>query len=219
MSGLYPSTVHVNYNGNARFPDGVPVISRLFADAGYRCGLAGKLHLASAEHRVEKRTDDGYSFWRYSHAPHWGVTDGNDYARWVADQGEDLARLLNDARGFPARVHHSTWCTEMALEFLSGKGGAPWFLTVNYFYPHPPFNPPREYRGRYDADAMPAPLFRDTDLQARHGTPRPHANPGAPPVADRRGVGRLDGDDRNLVSPSPIAGCMLCYVEAVRLRP
>ena len=80
MSGLYPSTVHVNYNGNDRFPDGVPVISRLFADAGYRCGLAGKLHLASAEHRVEKRADDGYSFWRYSHSPHWGVTDGNDYA-------------------------------------------------------------------------------------------------------------------------------------------
>ena len=165
MSGLYASTVHVNYNGNDRFPDDVPVVSRLFADAGYRCGLAGKLHLASAEHQVEKRADDGYSFWRYSHSPHWGVTDGNDYARWVADQGEDLAALLQDARGFPSRVHHSTWCTEMALEFLAGQGGEPWFLTVNYFYPHPPFNPPREYRGRYDPDAMPAPLFREADLE------------------------------------------------------
>ena len=165
MSGLYASTVHVNYNGNDRFPEDVPVVSRLFADAGYRCGLAGKLHLASAEHQVEKRADDGYSFWRYSHSPHWGVTDGNDYARWVADQGEDLAALLNDSRGFPSRVHHSTWCTEMALEFLAGQGAEPWFLTVNYFYPHPPFNPPREYRGRYDPDAMPAPLFREADLE------------------------------------------------------
>ena len=114
---------------------------------------------------MEKRADDGYSFWRYSHSPHWGVTDGNDYARWVADQGEDLAALLNDSRGFPSRVHHSTWCTEMALEFLAGQGAEPWFLTVNYFYPHPPFNPPREYRGRYDPDAMPAPLFREADLE------------------------------------------------------
>ena len=56
MSGLYASTVHVNYNGNDRFPEDVPVVSRLFADAGYRCGLAGKLHLASTEHQVEKRS-------------------------------------------------------------------------------------------------------------------------------------------------------------------
>ena len=35
---------------------------------------------------------------------------------------------------------------------------------MNIYDPHPPFNPPQEYRDRYDPAAMPGPLFRDSDL-------------------------------------------------------
>jgi arylsulfatase A-like enzyme len=41
-------------------------------------------------------------------------------------------------------------------------------MTINYYYPHPPFIPPHEYRERYDADALPDPLFRESDLDAQH---------------------------------------------------
>ena len=57
LSGMYPSAVHVNGNGNAHFPADVPLVPRLLADAGYTCGLIGKLHLASAFHGVEKRAE------------------------------------------------------------------------------------------------------------------------------------------------------------------
>jgi len=171
MSGLYPSTVHVNYNGNDVFPDHVPVVSRLFADAGYECGLIGKLHIASAKNRVEKRTNDGYSCWHYSHAPHWKVTDGNDYLSWLESKGEDRKELLADPRGFPSTLHHTTWCVEKTLDFLrslgeirSLSGRKPWFVSLNIFAPHPPFNPPREYMDMYDPHAMTGPLFQDSDL-------------------------------------------------------
>ena len=35
---------------------------------------------------------------------------------------------------------------------------------MNIYDPHPPFNPPQEYRERYDPGAMPGPLFRASDL-------------------------------------------------------
>jgi arylsulfatase A-like enzyme len=165
MSGLYPSTVHVNYNGNDTFPDHVPVVSGLFADTGYECGLIGKLHIASAQKRVEKRTNDGYSYWQYSHAPHWKVTDGNDYLSWLESKGEEREELLADQRGFPSRLHHTTWCAEKTMEFLHNHSGrTPWFVSLNIFGPHPPFNPPREYMDMYDPDAMAGPLFQDSDL-------------------------------------------------------
>jgi len=62
MTSLYPSTLHVNGNGVNTFPKDVPLISKLFADAGYTCGLIGKLHLNAAFNGVEKRVDDGYTY-------------------------------------------------------------------------------------------------------------------------------------------------------------
>ena len=66
LTGMYPSAVHVNGNGNEYFPDSPPLVTRLLADAGYDCGLIGKLHLASAHRRIEPRVNDGYRYWQYS---------------------------------------------------------------------------------------------------------------------------------------------------------
>ena len=38
-------------------------------------------------------------------------------------------------------------------------------LTVNPYYPHPPFDPPKAYRDRYDPELLPGPHFRPGDLE------------------------------------------------------
>jgi arylsulfatase len=167
LTGMYPSAVHVMGNGNECFPDSAPpLVSRLLADAGYDCGLVGKLHLASAFGRVEPRTDDGYGFWKYSHAPRDDWPEGHDYADWVRQQGADLGELTRHSDGVPAPLHQSTWCAEMARQFMGAPrpDDQPWMLSVNIYDPHPPFNPPAEYRAMFDAAAMPGPHFRDSDL-------------------------------------------------------
>lgn len=164
LTGMYPSSIHVNRNGNPTFPDFPPLISKRLADAGYACGLIGKLHLTSAYRRIETRTDDGYRYWQYSHAPRDDWQSGHDYADWLRSKGADLGELTKELAGVPAELHQTTWCAEKTIEFIEANRDRPWFASVNIYDPHPPFNPPQAYRDQFDPRAVKPPLFRESDL-------------------------------------------------------
>ncbi len=165
LTGMYPSAVHVNGNGNEYFPDSPPLVTRVLADAGYDCGLIGKLHLASAYHRIEPRANDGYRYWQYSHAPRDDWEIGHDYADWVRSKGYILGELTKSIDGVPAELHQTTWCAEKTIEFMRQEREGPWLASVNIYDPHPPFNPPKTYRDMFDPVDMPGPLFRESDLE------------------------------------------------------
>jgi arylsulfatase len=162
LTGLFASTIRANRNGNARFSNAAPLVTKLFADAGYVCGNVGKLHLASAADGREARVDDGYSTFDYSLAPR--AHGGYDYVDWIAGKGQAISQLAEDPDGFPVELHQSTWCAERACDFIVRNADRPWLLTVNPFDPHPPFDPPRVWREKFDWRAMPGPHYRDTDL-------------------------------------------------------
>ena len=164
LTGMYPSSVHVNRNGNPTFPDFPPLITKILADNGYICGLIGKLHLTSAYGRIEERADDGYSYWQYSHAPRDDWEKGHDYADWVKSKGDNLGELTKSIEGVPAEFHQTTWCAEKTIEFIQENQDLPWLASVNIYDPHPPFNPPQAYRDQFDSDEVNPPLFRESDL-------------------------------------------------------
>ena len=169
MTGMYPSRVHNTRNGNDVFPDHPPVITKLIAAAGYECGLVGKFHLQSAGYRTEPRINDGYSYWKFSHAPRDDWKEGHDYADWVRARGGDLNTLRASEERVPAELHQTTWASDMAIDFIRRQRDCPWLLSVNVYDPHPPFVPPRAYLERFDPADMPGPHFRESDLahQAR----------------------------------------------------
>lgn len=171
LTGRYPASTHAHRNGAARFPSSETLVTKILADAGYDCGLVGKLHLASASGGIEPRTDDGFRFFRYSHHPMPGAPSGtNDYHTWLREQkgvtpeaawaGADT--YLCD--GPEAELHQTTWCTEEAIRFIDTPREGPWLLAMNPFDPHPPFDPPAAYRKRYDPEVLPPALFRPGDI-------------------------------------------------------
>lgn len=172
LTGRYPATTHVHRNGNAGFPESETLVTRIFADAGYDCGLIGKLHLASAANGVEARTDDGYAVFEYSHDPlpreH---SNGNAYHQWlIEEKGVEPAEAYANSReylcdGVPAELHQTTWATDRAIDFIESRQDTPWLLSINVFDPHPPFDPPKSYRNKYRPEDMPPPLFRPSDLE------------------------------------------------------
>lgn len=162
MTGRYPRTTRCRQNGQAMPPDEI-LVSKLFSDAGYRCGLAGKLHLAScSDGKVETRIDDGYHDFHWSHHPQPDWPE-NAYTQWLTSKGKTWEELYGGPStgyvkpGIPAEYHQTTWCAEETIKFLTKNRGKPWFFSFNCFAPHHPFDPPAEYLERYDPDQMPLP--------------------------------------------------------------
>ncbi len=164
LTGMYPSRVHCTRNGNESFPPWPPLITKLIADSGYECGLVGKFHLQSAGRRTEPRLDDGYSYWKFSHAPRDDWPEGHDYAEWVRERGGDLDVLRQSEDRVPTELHQTTWASDRAIDFVRQPRDKPWLLSVNVYDPHPPFIPPRSYFERFDPSQLPGPHFRDSDL-------------------------------------------------------
>ena len=195
LTGLYPSAVGVNGNGYQTFPQPLAerLLPRRLREAGYDCGLVGKLHLASAFLRREERVDDGYGYFQYSHDHKGGNEPGNEYVEWLKAQGIDPDSILqpreiaslDDYRragtqasfgglrlptpqqdNVPPHLHQTHWCTEKAIEFINRNREAdqPWLLSVNPFDPHPPFDAPWAYYRRYAAQQLPGAHVRAGDL-------------------------------------------------------
>jgi arylsulfatase A-like enzyme len=173
LTGRYPRTTRTRQNGQDIPADEV-LISRILADNGYACGLSGKLHLSACHPSVtpvtERRIDDGYAAFYWSHHPARAVLEGRDakgnlteanwplnaYNLWLAQKGARYAPAPFEGSAHvqvgPAEEdHHTTWCAEMAIEFMEAhrRGGQPWMFSVNMFDPHHPFDPPRDYLERY----------------------------------------------------------------------
>lgn len=191
LTGCYPSTLHVNRNGNAYFPAPDRLITRRLAHLGYDGGLAGKLHLSAAHNRVEKRPpDDGYRVFKWSHHPYpetFWPTHAHAYQAWLEREGvvweeayggaydwraansfdTDQDRYQIACGGIEARYHQTTWCANEAIDFMSELRRGPWFMSVNPFAPHPPLDPPPEYMARMDVDDMPMPLFQPHEMTSQ----------------------------------------------------
>ena len=170
MTGQYSTRLRNTRNGNEHFPaDAPPLISKRIADAGYTCGMIGKFHLQSSGHRTEPRLDDGFSFWKFSHAPRDDWEEGHDYAEWVRERGGDLDALRAQEDRVPTEFHQTTWASERSIEFIREQQteDQPWMLNVNIYDPHPPFIPPRSYADQVDLADLPGPHFEPGDVEAQ----------------------------------------------------
>ena len=168
LTGCYASTVHGCSNGNSHWAEAAPLVTGLLADAGYCCGLAGKLHLAGAHGRIEPRPrDDGYSVFHWSHDPRDSWPAGHAYRDWVADRGAHLGHTYAKLGYMPAELHQTTFCADQAIEFMAIAWTQPWLMSVNIFDPHAAFDPPADYLARYHPADMPAPAYQPSDLAAQ----------------------------------------------------
>ncbi len=165
LTGRYPSTTRCRQNGQT-IPTDERLLPKILKENGYHCGLSGKLHLSScSDGKVETRIDDGYDVFHWSHHPQPDWPE-NAYQQWLNSKGVTWEELYCSSEaehvqaGVPAEYHQTTWCAEMAIEFIHENQHRPWLFSVNMFDPHHPFDPPLEYLQRYKPEEMPVPKIR-----------------------------------------------------------
>lgn len=172
LTGRYPHTTGLRALGQSIHRD-ERLITRLLADAGYACGLSGKLHLSPTfGGRLEERIDDGYSVFDWSHdltklwPGHnmWRVWLGEQGVKWPdAPPGKEAL-----AWGVPIdpKYTQTAWCSDRAIQFMRGqKDFTPWLMSVNIFQPHAPYWPTEEYLDHYRASDIPSPNYREGELK------------------------------------------------------
>ena len=187
LTGRYPRTTRCRANGQ-NIPEDEQLVTRLLADEGYSCGLSGKLHLSvcnpSASPFTERRINDGYTTFHWSHHPaplpyegmsrdNWAA---NAYTQWLQEKGVTFrwkpfqsSRFVKES--VAAEHHQSTWCADKAINFFETARhfGHPWLFSVNFFDPHHPFDPPTEYLERYlnKLDEIPLPNYVEGELEGK----------------------------------------------------
>ncbi|MDF2961498.1 MAG: sulfatase [Paenibacillus sp.] len=178
LTGRYPSTTRLLKNGQ-NIPQDEVLVTRLLHDAGYTCGLSGKLHLSTCFpkicHGTERRIDDGYSMFHWSHHPgdDW---PSNEYSMWLRSKGKKygtkpIEGTSHVVTGPDAEDHQATWCAEKAIQFMEAHEGKnkPWLFSVNIFAPHHPFDPPERHFNRYlqMLDELPLPNYEEGELATK----------------------------------------------------
>lgn len=186
LTGRYPRSTKAIFNGNEFYSKDEKLVTKLLAENGYTCGLAGKLHLMTAQGKRENRTDDGYSFFKWSEHPNNDWPEGdNDYQTWLREQGlrwEDIyggkytsmatwpptpnPNFTGKTVGVPAKYHQTTWVVSEAIMFIEEHKDSeqPWEISLNPYDPHPPLDPPQEYKDRLKIEDMPLPLWKDGEM-------------------------------------------------------
>ncbi len=192
LTGRYPRTTRARQNGQSIPPD-ERLVPRILADAGYTCGLVGKLHVGAAHPRpdrpVEQRIEDGYSWFDWSHQPPPNAAQAtmdwplNSYSNWLRARGVEFDRTPHPESGevqfgVAEEDQHTTWCAETAGRFVETMAGfsQPWLLSVNLYDPHHPFDPPKELIDRYVEllDELPLPAYVEGELDTKPEVQRWH---------------------------------------------
>ena len=143
ISGRYPCQSQVVHNEQTLEPL-VPGLGETFQKAGYHTGYVGKWHLYNGEGKFVPKGPYRFGFedwhaWANTNKHYDGITFDQETGERVIMPGYQPTRM-----------------TDQAIDFINGQKSAekPWFLVLSWNPPHPPFDPPAEYRNMYEEPSL-----------------------------------------------------------------
>ncbi len=130
---------------------------------GYRCGFAGKWHVG------EKKGPVDYGFEGMNLPGYGDIVHSAGYQQYLKDKGLTYGAVKNPVFGNaedktllggiwdgPTESTTSYYLADYTIDLLNkyAAGGKPFFVTCQFWGPHPPYLPSREFAGRHDRTAI-----------------------------------------------------------------
>lgn len=164
MSGKYSikTGMYDTYNGGALMEPSQTTIAEALSDHGYRTGIFGKWHLGDDYPR--RPVDQGFSESLVHGGGGIGQPGDHIYNFLRKDSSYFDPVLFHNGEPEKFRGYCSDIFTDAAIQFISDKTDAPFFIYLSYNAPHTPLQVPGEYYEIYkDVDISPD-LFPHPDL-------------------------------------------------------
>ena len=172
LSGRLPHAIGA-YDNASEFPASIPTMAHYLRHAGYRTILCGKMHFIGPDqmHGYEERlTTDIYPA-DFAWTPDW--SRGPEHRptgvsmRPVVEAGPCIRSLQID---YDDEVEYKA--VQRIHDLARAPGQRPFFLTVSYTHPHPPFVAPQRFWDLYrdediDAPRVPAIPYDELDEHSR----------------------------------------------------
>jgi choline-sulfatase len=167
LSGQYPTAIGA-YDNAAEFPASIPTLMHYLVAGGYRTILSGKMHFIGPDQLhgfAERLTTDIYPA-DFSWTPNWlaGPADkpSGISMRNVLEAGTCVRSLQMD---YDDEVEH--FATQKLYDLAREQDRTPFFMTVSFSQPHPPYTCTREHWDRFRHEDIDMPSVPPIPLEKR----------------------------------------------------
>ena len=167
LSGQYPTTIGA-FDNAAEFPASMPTLMHYLVLGGYRTILAGKMHFIGPDqlHGYEERLVTDIYPADFAWTPNWlaGPSDkpSGISMRNVMEAGTCVRSLQMD---YDDEVEH--FAAQKLYDLARDGDTRPWFMTVSFSHPHPPYTIDEEHWNRYRDDEIDLPAVPPIPLERR----------------------------------------------------
>lgn len=171
ITGL-PARFHgLAMNDDNLIPANIPTLPRILSDNGYLTAAIGKMHFRPP------RSHHGFNRMELmEEIPQYREDD--EYAMYLKENGWGHIRNIHGVRNLlymtpqrsliPEEHHGSIWVGKRTANFIKTEAGRrPFFLSVGWIAPHPPFDVPESFAHLYRNRTIPAPFSSRTPLSPR----------------------------------------------------
>jgi len=141
MTGLYPPTHGIRFNGAFALSDSIVTLAEILGDAGYTTGAVVGSYALDSEFGLDQGFqiyDDSYpagNVLKFKYPKLW-----SSLSRLLL--GQILARTLPLDIIFSEPQRRADKVTRVTLDWLEVYGQEKFFLWLHYFDPHTPYDPP-----------------------------------------------------------------------------
>ena len=151
------------------------------AALGYRVGFVGKWHVGS------QKGADAYGFDGLGPPGYGAMEKHPEFLKYLKESGLSFGPVRNPIFGNPGEktllagewdgaveTTPAYFVAERTIALLKeyAKGGGPFFLDCQFWGPHPPYLPSREFAGRHDRAAIKPWVNASDDLQGKPNSVR-----------------------------------------------
>jgi choline-sulfatase len=167
LSGQYPTTIGA-FDNAAEFASSIPTLMHYLVLGGYRTILSGKMHFIGADqlHGYEERLVTDIYPADFAWTPNWlaGPSDkpSGISMRNVMESGTCVRSLQMD---YDDEAEH--FAIQKLYDLARDDDTRPWFMTVSFSHPHPPYTIDREHWDRYRHEDIDLPSVPPIPLQQR----------------------------------------------------